>query len=93
MKILTTNDWLRFRERFNEQFPQFVDKIKVQLPKLTPSEMRLVMLIKIGFDTLEVANVIGISTDSVYTSRYRLRKKLELMDDADLEHFIQLYSI
>jgi DNA-binding CsgD family transcriptional regulator len=91
MKILTTNDWLRFRERFNEQFPQFVDKIKVQLPKLTPSEMRLVMLIKIGFDTLEIANVIGISTDSVYTSRYRLRKKLELMDEADLEQFIQLY--
>jgi DNA-binding CsgD family transcriptional regulator len=91
MKILTTNDWLRFRERFNEQFPQFVDKIKVQLPKLTPSEMRLVMLIKIGFDTLEIANVIGISTDSVYTSRYRLRKKLELMEDADLEQFIQLY--
>jgi DNA-binding CsgD family transcriptional regulator len=91
MKILTTNDWLRFRERFNEQFPQFLDKIKVQLPKLTPSEMRLVMLIKIGFDTLEIANVIGISTDSVYTSRYRLRKKLELMEDADLEQFIQLY--
>jgi DNA-binding CsgD family transcriptional regulator len=91
MKILTTPDWLRFRERFNEQFPQFVDKIKVQLPKLTPSEMRLVMLIKIGFDTLEIANVIGISTDSVYTSRYRLRKKLELMEDADLEQFIQLY--
>lgn len=89
LKILTQDDWLRFRELFDAQFPQFISKIKKQLPKLTTGEMRLILLIKTGFDNSEIANVLGISMHGVYTSRHRLRQKLGLSEAEDLEMFIQ----
>ncbi len=92
LKILTPSDWEKFRQLFDAQFPNFTEQLKLQFIKLTNAEIRLFLLIKTGFDALEISNVLGISPPSVYTSRYRLRKKLGLMNDSDdLEGFIKAF--
>jgi DNA-binding CsgD family transcriptional regulator len=91
MNILTNADWSRFRERFDEAFPKFNGQLRQYHQDLTNSEIRLFILIKIGFNSTEIANALGISPDSVYKSRYRLRKKLGLKEETDLESFVQAF--
>lgn len=88
LKILTTDDWRTFRALFEQRFPRFFVHLSERFPKLSPAETRLILLIKLGFDTVEMSNVLGISATSVYTSRSRLRKRLGLTDEDDLEQFI-----
>jgi Bacterial regulatory proteins, luxR family len=91
MKILTGEDWVKFRRLFNARFPDFTEQLKSRFPMLTAGETRLFLLIKTGFDTNEIADVLGIAATSVYMSRKRLRKKLDLEQDMDLEGFIQAF--
>jgi tetratricopeptide (TPR) repeat protein len=91
MKILTNADWQRFQKRFDEVFPNFNGQLKREYRDLTNAEIRLFTLIRIGFSNVEISSCLGISPESVYKSRYRLRKKLGLPDDVDLTAFIQAF--
>ena len=88
LKILTTEDWRKFRSLFEQYHPLFILNLVERYPKLTGSELRLLVLIKIGFDAVEMANVLGITSSSIYKNRYRLRKKLGLVEEDDLEKFV-----
>jgi tetratricopeptide (TPR) repeat protein len=88
LKILTAEDWRTFRQLFDSRFPTFGTNLTTRFPKLTAAETRLLLLIKIGFDAFEIANILGITSASVYTSCYRLRKKLGVDEDGDLERFV-----
>lgn len=92
MKILTSDDWSRFWERFGHYFPGFLTELKLRHPSLTAAEIRMFMLIKLGFDTRETAETLGISPDSVYRNRSRLGKKLGLMETSDLDAFVRQFS-
>ena len=88
LKILTAEEWRNFRMIFEKHNPNFIAKIIERFPKITTSDIRLLVLIQIGFDASEKANLLGVSVSSIYTSRYRLRKKLGLLEEEDLEVFI-----
>ncbi|MBX2930201.1 MAG: phage tail tape measure protein [Saprospiraceae bacterium] len=89
LKILTEADWSRFRERFDRQMPGFMTGLKAMHPSLTNAEIRLFLLMKLGFDTLEISEALGISKESVWRSRHRLSKRLGLPETADLNQFVQ----
>ncbi|MBL7817990.1 MAG: hypothetical protein JNL70_23475 [Saprospiraceae bacterium] len=91
MSILTTDDWMLFRELFDQRFPNYILRLHEQLPQLTTADVRLFLLIKIGFDANEISHILGISYKSVYSSRYRLRQKIGLVADETLEDFIQRF--
>ncbi len=86
-QILTAEDWHKFRNLFDKTFPEFDEQQKTQLPSLTAAEIRLLMLLKVGFNNAEIAYALGISIESVYKSRYRLRRKISVLEDFDLERF------
>jgi len=92
MKILTDIDWRKFREYFEESSPNYIHQLHTAFPALTSAEIRLFLLIKLGFGNNEIAGTLGISQESVYTSRFRLRKKLGCSKDFGLDEFIQAYS-
>ena len=92
LRLLTTEDWMQFRAIFDPRFPNFGKQLKKELPQLTPAETRLVLLLKAEFNASEIAHVLGVSLSSVYTSRYRLRRKLSLEEDTDLEAFIKSFG-
>ncbi|MEP0265936.1 tetratricopeptide repeat protein [Dokdonia sp.] len=75
-KILTQEDWYTFKQKFTSVYPLFFPNISKKGYKLTKSEERLVALEKLNLDSGEIANLLGISFDSVVTNRYRLRKKI-----------------
>ncbi|MEI6410594.1 MAG: hypothetical protein WCR52_14485 [Bacteroidota bacterium] len=92
MKILTEQDWIQFRERFEEQLPGFFQQLKTRYPSLTNAEVRLFLLMKLNFDTLEISEVLGISKPSVWRGRFRLAQKLGLKETGDLDGFVQRFG-
>lgn len=90
-KILTAEDWHKFRNLFDKTFPEFDEQQKRQFPNLTNAEIRLLMLLKVGFNNAEIAYALGISVDSVYKARYRLRRKIGITEEYDLEEFAKSF--
>ncbi len=85
---LVSKDWSFFTNNFNKAFPSFLDKLRKRYPDLTRKEIQHCILIKLNTSSVESANILGISTQSVHTARYRLRKKLNLRQDQTLEEGI-----
>jgi tetratricopeptide (TPR) repeat protein len=87
--ILTNDDWEQFKMLFEQVHRNFFAKLKLQYPTLTQAEIRLAALVKLNITTREMANMLGISVDSANKARYRLRKKLELQPEQDLQDIFE----
>jgi tetratricopeptide (TPR) repeat protein len=79
--ILTESDWGNFQRQFNEVYPGYISDLRTKHPKLTPSEIRLILLDKMGLSLRETSTILGSSMDAVKKGRYRLRKKYNLSDE------------
>jgi DNA-binding CsgD family transcriptional regulator len=88
--ILTDGDWRHFRLLFDEVYPGFLVRLKEKINDLTPAETRLIALTKLQIADKDMADMLGISTQSIHKSRYRLRKKLNLPEDGSLEELAAL---
>jgi DNA-binding CsgD family transcriptional regulator len=86
--ILTEEDWNEFRNLFEKVQIGFFDKLKQQFPDLTPSEQRLMALMKLKLSKREMAGMLGIAPDSIKKTRQRIRKKINVQDDTALEEMI-----
>lgn len=80
--------WERFDKRFIEVDTQFYTRLRERHPTLTPTEHRHCALIKLGFDSKEMASLLGISLSSVHISRHRIRKKMGLEREDNLGNYV-----
>ena len=87
--LLEKEDEKRFRKSFNDLHPGFIDNLRKKYPDVTSGNELLCMLIALRRRNEEIALALGISRDSVATSRYRLRTRFNLPKDVDLNDFIQ----
>jgi len=65
----------------------FMERLNNQFPDLSTQEKRLMVLLRIGLSSKEIAPLLNISMKSVEISRYRLRKKLNLDNKINLVEF------
>ncbi|MFC4209697.1 tetratricopeptide repeat protein [Pedobacter lithocola] len=82
-------NWKEFTLAFEQVHHQFLEQLKKFSSELTSADMRLIALLKMNLDSTDIATLLGISTDSLRVSRYRLRKKLNLAQGDNLSAFIQ----
>jgi tetratricopeptide (TPR) repeat protein len=75
--ILTEIDWQQFKQLFEAVYPAFLASLQDRFADLTPAEIRLLALLKLGVSTKQMANMLGVTMNTIRTSRYRLRRKLE----------------
>ncbi|MGY6649805.1 helix-turn-helix transcriptional regulator [Wenyingzhuangia sp. IMCC45574] len=83
-----TNNWQEFEARFIDINENFFDKLKAKYPNLGPTDLKVCSLIKLNFSSKEMSSLLGISIESVHTSRYRIRKKIGLERNDNLSDFI-----
>jgi len=67
----------------------FYEKINKHYPTLSRTEMKLFSLIKLKMSNAQIAQLQNINPDSVRMSRLRLRRKLKLSPEQDLNSFVQ----
>lgn len=85
VSLVTETDWQRFQRHFEKVFPGLLGRLKIQYPELTTAEQRLVLLTKMGLKSGEIADLLGISSDSVRKLKYRFKKKMSLSEEELLE--------
>jgi len=86
--ILTEEDWEKFKALFEKIYPGFFLKLKEMIPDITVAEQRMAALTRLHLNTKQMASMLGISPDSVYKIRQRLRKRLELDDEVATEAYL-----
>tara|TARA_Y100000741_G_scaffold91784_1_gene68050 strand:+ start:224 stop:553 length:330 start_codon:yes stop_codon:yes gene_type:complete len=70
--------WEEFEKRFNDVHPNFIKKLDIDNSSLTPTEIRVATLIKMGCDTQEIAHFLWVSRRGIEQHRYRIKKKLKI---------------
>ncbi|SDE42165.1 DNA-binding transcriptional regulator, CsgD family [Pricia antarctica] len=88
ISISNANNWEEFKLRFTAVNEKFYNTVTSKYPNLSQSDQRICALIKLNFSSKEMARLLGISVESVHTTRYRLRKKMGLDRSVNLEDFI-----
>ena len=81
-------NWKEFEARFTSINQSFYEKIRAKYPNLGQTDLKLCALVKLGFSSKEMSSLLGITIESVHTSRYRLRKKLKLEKGENLIDFM-----
>ncbi|NNF21514.1 MAG: two component regulator three y domain-containing protein, partial [Saprospiraceae bacterium] len=82
------DDWELFQEAFNNADREFLGKLKIAHPNLTPNDIRLSSYLRLNLSSKEIAKLLHISPRSVEIKRYRLRKKMDLSHDENLVNYI-----
>ncbi|TKT94312.1 triple tyrosine motif-containing protein [Dyadobacter frigoris] len=82
------DDWVLFEENFNEVHDEFFKRLKKACPEISPSELRLAACLRMNLSSKEMAPVLGISLRGIEIKRYRLRKKLQLANDFNLNEYM-----
>lgn len=88
-QVLTSDNEAAFSQAFTTLHPEFVDRLRGRLPGVTRGEILLCMLICLHYNVDRMATMMGISRASVNTARYRLRTKLGLGRDDNLNEIIR----
>lgn len=87
---LTKEEQRLFLEQNRDQFHTFFEENLIeQFPSLTKGERELCKLIRMNKSIKEIMELKSVSSDSVRSRRYRIRKKLGLSRDQELEQFLK----
>lgn len=81
-------DWKVFKSYFSEVHNNFDDALRMVSADITEKEIRLASFLRMNLTTKEIASMLNVLPDSVLTSKYRLKKKLNLDKNQDLNAFL-----
>jgi DNA-binding NarL/FixJ family response regulator len=92
-KAIKTNsvnkhEWESFEVNLNQIHKDFIKILSARFPNLTPKDIKLCIYLKMNLSSKEIAPLMNISFRGVELHRYRLRKKLGLMQDENLTKFL-----
>ena len=82
------NETEGFNDNINILFDDFVKRFADNFQKLTSTDIRICALIRMNKSNKEIAKQLNIALGSLETSRHRIRKKLSLPTDVNLNDFI-----
>ena len=83
------NDWNKIKLHFEKVHPRFFEKLSSIAPTLTPNDLKNCAYIKMKLNHKEIANLTALDYNSVKMARYRIKKKLNLEKEEDLNSFIE----
>ena len=81
-------DWEVFKTYFSEVHNDFDQKLKTIYPDISEKEIRLAAFLRMNLTTKEIAATLNVLPDSILKSKYRLKKKLGLPKETDLNDFL-----
>lgn len=89
--IQSDEDWSQFLSTFEKVHPHYLEQLQ-QTVKLSPAEQRLACLFKINLSSKDIATMLNISDEGVKKARYRLRKKLNIPSNINLQEYLINFS-
>ena len=84
-------EWEQFGKEFSSIHQDFMDRLTSQYGDFSNYEWRLISLLKMNLSSKDIANILRISPNGVKKARYRLRKKMDLASELDIQDFLISY--
>lgn len=84
-----SDSWDNLKYHFNAIHSGFFDKLIKLHPTLSETEVRHCVFMKLHLQTKEIANILNIDPRSVQASRYRIKKKMNLIESDDLKEYLK----
>lgn len=81
-------DWEVMKTTMNSLDSNFLKHIRTKHPELTHNDIRFCGYIRMNLSSKEIAPLLNISLKSIEIKRYRLRKKLKLSPQTNLNDYI-----
>lgn len=91
LTILTEDEWSKFKTLFEKVYPGFFLRLKAKAPDITIAEQRTAALTRLHLTSKEMAAMLGISVDSVHKAKQRLRQRLDISTELNLEQSINSF--
>lgn len=88
--ILTDEDWIEFKNLFEQVHSGFLRKLKEKVPELTPGETRFIVLCKLDLTTKEMAGILGVGDSTIRKYRHQVRNKLGLPEDGNINEAVDI---
>ncbi len=85
------NNWQEIQIEFEKIRPKFFKSLSMNYPSLTANDLKHCYYIVTGLSSAEVSDLINLTVRSVETSRYRIKRKLELPREISLFDFLNRY--
>jgi len=82
------DNWEVFRLHFKEVHKNFFGNLKAKYPTLTKSELKFCAYLKIHLSSSQIASILNITKEAIKKTRYRIRKKMDLLTKDSLEDYI-----
>jgi len=76
-------------ENMEKLHVEFEKKLIKTYPELTKTEREICSFIRANMSIKDISNIKGVSSASVQSARYRIRKKMNLEKGEELQKFIQ----
>lgn len=86
--ILTEAEWEHFKSLFERVHPGFFNRLKQKAHDVTIAEQRMAALTRLNLTVRQMASMLGISVDSVHKTRQRLRQRLHVPAEVNLEQSV-----
>lgn len=87
--LTTEEDKNLFNTSFEEMHESFISALKLHCPSLTRDDLRLAAYLRMELATKEIAPLFNLSVRGLENKRYRLRKKLGLNSEENMNTFFQ----
>ncbi|HEX5151932.1 MAG TPA: tetratricopeptide repeat protein [Parafilimonas sp.] len=87
--IFTDADWLHFKTIFEKAHPGFFNRLREQANDISQAEMRMAALTRMQFTTRHMADMLGVSPNSVVKAKQRLRQRFNLPTNFEVEEFMR----
>ncbi|NHQ60022.1 hypothetical protein G9409_05375 [Chlorobium sp. BLA1] len=71
----------------------FLSRLQKKHPNLNQRELRISLLVKLNYDTREIARSVGITTRGMESIRYRMHKKLSLGKHQSIKTYLSDFAV
>lgn len=88
-----TEEEEKLLQRIEQVNDGFFQALESRFPALTKSDKRLSSLIKMDLSNKDIAIILNINYKSVSQAKFRLKKKMKLVEEEDLGHFLNTLGI
>jgi DNA-binding CsgD family transcriptional regulator len=88
INAVNKHEWETFETNLNQIHNEFIINLTKKYPSLTSKDIKLCIYLKMNLSSKEIAPMMNISFRGVELHRYRLRKKLNLVQDENLSKFL-----
>ena len=88
---LSRPDWECLFDLFNYLYSDMLIRLQEEYPTLTKHDLEICCLLKFGFTNDALKRVFFTTSDSITKAKGRLKKRLNISAQEDLDHFIRKY--